>query len=375
MTPATFQRAGEKVMYDDLATTGDSSMTSIYRRGGVWWCSFTGHDGKRRRESCHTRDRRAAMQTATRREHLHWLVAEGIMPVEQLRARDRGRKALSDLAPVEKDGNASAFIDYARLSIALEFGADQLVADLERWLREQREVGLAIETVNKKLWSVQRFGDWLWRNGYIPANASLRVKPVAKRGEVRKMPHRALTPAEAEGLFAGDFGLYYRFRCFTGLRGSEAALIERRDLDLGDYPTLTVRAEVAKNGHACTMPLARSLAERLPKMAIGPIFPDVPRDRAKRTRMLRPHLDSAGLDREVNGRSLRMAFVTWLEAAGVELGVRMKLRRDRGGDSVRLTNVTYSDPKQVGAILRAGLSRMEDWYASQLTGAGRAVSC
>lgn len=297
------------------------------------------------------------------------------MPEATLRAAERGRKPLADLSPVEKDNNATAFIDFSRLTIASDFGSDAMVADLERWLREQREAGLAIETVNKKLWSIQRFGAWLWRGRYIADNAAMRVKPVAKRGEQRKMPHDALTPEQAERLFAGDFGLYYRFRCWTGLRGSEAAMIERRDLDLGEAPTLTIRPEIAKNGYGCTVPLARSLAERLNGLSVGRLFPDVPSDRAKRTRLLRQHLDAAGLGREINGRSLRMTFVTWLEAAGVELGVRMKLRRDRGGDSVRLTNVTYSDPKQVAAILRAGLTQMEDWHSAALTNAGRLQQC
>lgn len=368
----------ETPWYDLPATTEDQTMSSVYLRGRVFWCSYTGHDGKRRRETCGTRDRRAAQQTAARREHLHWLVREGLMPIEQLRARDRGREPLDSIKlTAGRDNNVAAFLAACSLSTASDFGSDGVVAALERWLREQRDLGLVADTVNRKLWSVQRFGDWLWRNGYIATDATKRVRPIVVRGEARKIPHDALTPVQAEALFKGDFGLFYRFRCWTGLRGSEAAKIERRDLNLGDSPTLTVRPEVAKNGYGCTVPIARPLAASIAAvgMTTGRIFAEVPADRAKRTRLMREHIEAAGFGKEINGRSLRMAFVTWLEAAGVELGIRMKLRRDRGGESVRLTNITYSDPKQVMAILRDGIATLENWYARQLTAKAEAVPC
>lgn len=366
---------GLDARYSTFATSEDSNMPRLFLRGGMYWGDYTDSNGKRARHSLRTHDKKAAKIILNHLENQHALAAFGVVEEDDLRRGEKKRTPLDSPLIGGKDSNVSAFIKAARLTTCGEFGKDRVVADLACWIQEQRDLGLVADTVNRKLWSVQRFGDWLWRNGYIATNAALRVKPIKATGEKRKIVHRAFTPQEAEVLCAGKFGLYYRFRLMTGLRGTEAIQVQRGDLDLGDSPTLHVRDEISKNNHDCTVPLARSLAERLNGLAVGRLFPDVPRDRAKRNRLLREHLDSLGFDASLNGRSFRMSFVTWLEAAGVELGVRMKLRRDKGSESVKLTNVTYSDPKQIMAILRGGVDSLEVWYAKQLTSGKRAVPC
>lgn len=341
-------------------------MPRLYRRGGVYWADYTTVERKRVRHSLRTHDRTVAKIILNHLENQHALAAFGVVDEDDLQRVQKRRTPLDSGNLGGKDSAVEAFIKSAGLKTCGEFGRDTIAATLKCWLMEQRE-SLALETVNKKLWSVQRFGEWLKDNNYIGANATMKVSPLKGRPEPRRKPHRAFTPAEADSLCAGPMGLFYRFRLWTGLRGSEAAQIERGDLDLGDSPTLHVRDAVAKNGHECTIPLARGLAEALRPLAFttGRIFPDVKLDRAKRNRVTIEHVKAVGAG--LNGRSFRMSFVTWLEAAGVELGVRMKLRRDRGSESVKLTNVTYSDPRQVMAILRGGLDSLEKWYAGRLT--------
>lgn len=352
-------------------------MASIYLRGRIWWCSYRDCDGHRRRESTGTRNRQWALQTVTRREQLHWMVAEGFLDREQLRIHGRGKTELTDKTIKDRTGPfVQKFIDAAKLRTANDFSSGGVVRQLEKWMRQQHEVdGLAARTVNRKLWQVQAFGDWLVRDEYISVNATKRVQPLRESGEDRKMPHRAFTPQEAERLIAGAparYRLFYRFQLWTGLRSSEARLIERRDLDLGDKPAVTVRAAVAKNGHECTIPLAKNLAEALAPLAMkqGQVFSHLHESDNARYKELRRHLTALGFPAEVNGRSFRMSFVTWLLAAGVELGVAMRLRRDLGKGSERLTSHTYNDPRQTAHLLRDGMAQFEAWYVSQIR-AGR----
>lgn len=362
--------------------TEASDMSSVYLRGRVWWCKYRDYNGHQRQESTGTRDKKSALWTANRREHMHWLVREGFISEDQLRTRERGKTLLTDKAIKPRIVPfVQHFIDDAKLRTANDFGSAVVVSRLEKWMREQAE-SRAARTVNRKLWQVQAFGDWLVREEYVSTNATRRAEILKESGEDRRMKHRAFTPHEAERFLDGvpeRYRLFYRLRFWTGLRGSEARLIERRDLDLGDKPTLTVRAAVAKNGAEFTIPLAQGLAAALAPCAMraptAQIFDGLPESDNRRDKHLRKHLKALGFPAEVNGRSFRMSFVSWLLAAGVELGVAMRLRRDLGRGSERLTNHTYNDRRQTAHILRAGIDRLEEWHALALTNGGRMQQC
>lgn len=367
--------------------TEETEMPEIYRRkdSRKWWATYTDYRGHRRRESLGTEDKELARMALARRVHLHYMTREGFISPEQLRTHDRGRTLLECID--NQPPHVRTFIAFARFKIASDFATDTTVAKLCEWLATMDD--LQPRTRNRKLWDVQAFGDRLWREGFISTNAAIRVKAAKETGE-RVKPHRAFTPAEAERLIDGcpeRYRLFYRLRFWTGLRGSEARLVERRDFDLGDRPTLTVRAEVAKNGLSGTLPLPDVLTTELaPLSMLAPttcIFRDLPRSDNRRDKLLRRHLDSLGFDSELNGRSFRMTFNTWLKAAGVELGVIMSLRRDKGAPelpkraqaSAKLAGHVYHDRTQTSHLLFEAMAKLEAWHSAALTNAGRLQQC
>lgn len=379
------QPAKLETIYDAGANLEAPIMASVYRRKETpfWWAQFVGYDGKRKLRSTRMRQKKMALRVAGHWETQHALVRAGIIAPEDIDFAERGREAPLDLLDQYLRGLPSAkaaddhrsiitsFCESRRVAIAREFGTAVIVTKIEAYLADVYGRGVQHRRVRDYLRAIRRFANFLWRKGYITSDWTLRADYVGG-DDPQKIHHRALMPTEFARLINGDHGLYYFYRVWTGIRGEEVARQARGDLQLDDKPTIHVRREVAKNKLECVMPLAPMLAERLRcsigmKHAGAVLFEDVPVRRESRDDMLQEDLVAAGIDSEgVNHRSFRKTFVTWLEAAGVEIGVRMKLRRDIGRGSERLTNWTYSDQEQVLPLLRDALMRTEKWYRRQL---------
>jgi len=368
----------------------DKGMPSVYQRAGspYWWGKYKGFDGRWWQESTGIRvaadnSKYIARALVLEKEMDHALIARGKIDPQEYFARQKGRAVatsvvdefLETVAEGQARNNHASivrdFLESSRVLTCSEFGGPGIVGKVSLYIELSRRAGNSIGTTNKKLWAIQRFGNWLADHGYIRANETLKLHPM-KGHEPRKVLHRAFTPEEAERLVGGDCGLFYGFRLWTGLRGSEAVQIERRDLDLSDKPTLTVRPEITKNGYGCVVPLAHGLAEKLAEACsmLAPnaeVFAEIPKRRDTRRKWFSKHVDAAQLPAELlNARSFRMTHTTWLKLAGLDSETIGTLRRDRGQGSKLLQRWNYSDYDQLMPYLREQLARVEHWYAGEL---------
>ncbi len=359
-------------------------MASLYLRGRVWWCTFRGHDGRRRQRSTGCRDKRNANRIAMHLETQHALVAAGLIPAEDLVLAEKGQirvevvraeflKSIHSTATRKNfERTLKQFDTHSGITLISVWGTSEVVAKAYAFLVNVQDRGVQSRTRNEHLRALRKFGRYAVKCGYARSSKLDLVERLSEDADQAVVPHAAFTPAEFKRLTAGDNGLYYAFRVWTGIRGSESGRIVRGDLDFDTRATIHVRKEVAKNGLECTLPLAPGLAKRLfaelgMRHARALLFPEIPVRRETRRAWLRRDLAAAKLDPDrFNHRSFRMTFVTWLEAAGVDLGTRQKLRRDRGKGSEKLTVWTYSDASQVVRPLIDGLAATERWYEQKL---------
>jgi len=171
-----------------------------------------------------------------------------------------------------------------------------------------------------------------------------------ERADIRKV-RRSLTVDEAYRLLnvAGPRRLFYAVQLWTGLRVGEAAALEWRDLDLdGDRPAIRLRAATTKAKRADVLPVHADLVELL--RAAKPTFAQ-PTDRVfsstptlgtlrgkwfgkgEERRHVRGDLDRAGIpfaddqSRTIDRHALRMSFISWLGASGVDPRAQIALAR------------------------------------------------
>ena len=142
--------------------------------------------------------------------------------------------------------------------------------------------------------------------------------------------------------------LIYLTAVLTGLRRGELEQLTWRDLSLdGPKAWLTVRAAVAKNGEAATLPIHSDLAVELGTWRVEqgePLDGDrvfrVPKELVK---ALRRDLRAAGIDTTgVDVHALRHTTATRLARAGIAPRTAQELMRH---SDIRLTFGTYTDPR------------------------------
>ena len=161
------------------------------------------------------------------------------------------------------------------------------------------------------------------------------------------------------GLAAGGRALWYELALFTGLRVSEIAALEWRDvLADGARPAIRLRAATTKAGRSDEIPLRRDLAERLLATKPANAAPTARVFRSTPTlKTFHRDCDRAGIawrpdehGRMVDRRSLRTSFITWLPKSGVTPQVAKELARHT---DIHLTMNHYTDPRaldQHGAV-------------------------
>lgn len=360
-------------------------MPSTYRREGspFWWCSYRDWQGKRVQRSTGLRKESDARAAALMLEQRHAWARLGLISPADIVIAERSNSPIQAVLDLfldevksiaqrnEKRGAVTRFIDDAQIITAADFGAPGLPQKLRDWVDGFADKGDTIDWCNKRLWHVQDFGKWLYEQNYTRSNEAGKVRTVKGTSD-RRIRHRAFSPAELGNIAGGcPLGIYYLFRCWTGVRGSEAVRMARSDFTLTDKPTFTIRKEVAKNGLQATLPLPAILAARL-SSEIGMAHPttlafaDVPQDRNDRRKLMAEHVKAAGLNpKELNGRSFRMTHTTWLRAAGLDSDTIGTLRRDRGKGSALLQRWKYSDYEQLMPYLRGELAKVERWVEAQ----------
>jgi integrase len=108
---------------------------------------------------------------------------------------------------------------------------------------------LSPKTLNEYLGSMSSLLNWMEKHERVARNPLVHVQKVQANGrQVR--PGRAFTDDEMQRLLAiaGPRKVVYLTAVYTGLRRSELAALERRDLHLeGEKPFINVRASTTKN--------------------------------------------------------------------------------------------------------------------------------
>ena len=149
---------------------------------------------------------------------------------------------------------------------------------------------------------------------------------------------------------------------YTGLRVSETAALEWRDLILDATPAIRLRAGTTKSKRADEIELrpelAAELKEEQPPFALPTdrVFRSTPTLKTFKADLARagiPLKDATG--RTIDRHALRTTFVSWLGAAGVDIRVAQRLARHT---SVNLTAGVYQDTRlldtrgAIGRLLR-----------------------
>jgi len=229
--------------------------------------------------------------------------------------------------------------------------ADFNETNLEKALCKLADSGRSPRTVNVYRRCAHSLAEWCMKIARMIDRNPVAV--VTRRNEstdVRKV-RRALSVDEAYKLLAvaGPRRTFYAVQLWTGLRVSEVAALEWRDIDLdGGRPCIRLRAATTKAKRADEVPLHPDLAELLRS-----IKPDsaAPTDRiASRVPGLRTlcggwmrrggervrtigDIDRAGIPladdrgRTIDRHALRTTFISWLGLYGVDPRAQIALAR------------------------------------------------
>jgi len=343
--------------------------TSEKKKQRVWWVRFT-VKGVRRDKSTRQRNRQAAHRAASDIVKDAELASAGIQTfgdsarLEVYQLIDEHRREL------ERRGRSPKHIAQTGRTLERLFTAmsarglgDVTAPRIEAALADYG-AGASARTQNYARGALSGFFAWLEKTGRWGDNP---VKRVARVREVEKAKRRrALYPAElarlliatrerpvaderrarerkgwradvpddqAERLRArgAERALVYLTAATTGLRRGELGGLAPGDVDL-DAATVTVRAELAKNGREATLPLpAGTVAVWRAWLADHPenerALPAVPNVRTLYADLKAAGIESETADGEVDFHALRATYITSLARAGVSLAQAQKLAR------------------------------------------------
>ncbi len=255
---------------------------------------------------------------------------------------------------------------------------------LERHLSERRTLGTSTKTSNDILASAKQFTKWAVEHGLTTSDPLAILHPVrnhAKRerraltwsDELPRLIRAAASGPEHRGMSGSLRALVYRLAAETGLRVAEIQSLRTGDFDTDkSHPTLTVRAEVAKNRRIAVVPLRAGIALELApylrsKHPASLALPLPVSFKDKATRWLKFDLEAAEIPyKDESGRfadfhALRVTFISALIAQqthpkavqalarhaspDMTLGVYTKIGRDDEAEAIsRLTELPSCQP-------------------------------
>lgn len=333
----------------------------IYKRGKVWWLQAH-RDGGRIRISTGCLEESNAEIWAANWHRDQERLRVGLPALSQP-SRTIAEDIEAMCATLTTKGRDAAYVEKARTDLhaaakLMHWGTLSAIttAGIEFYQAERKAAGDGAKTINNRVGYITTLLKWAHSRGQIPTNPGADISPIKM---LRRQVRRALSPDEWRRLLtmANPYNQHvYRFLLCTGLRRTEAALMEWSWLDFGENPTVLVPSEVDKGGIERMIPLPPAVARDLEKLrasmfsAEGAVF-IIPRpiqfDR---------DLAKAGIPkRDAQGRvavlhSLRHTFVTMLAAAGVDSATQRKLSRHASEKMLAV----YQDAAQLP--LRAALA-------------------
>lgn len=302
----------------------------IYRRGKVWWFSFS-IKGKPYRGSCKTVDETAAQQYHDKLKHEAW--SERVLKEKQRRTwEEASKKWLAEHQHKRSKKDDERYADFW-LAQFNEIGVkylDEVTPDVVADIRDE-EVGRPKQrgddvvkpaTVNRYLSYLRAVmlaaaREWLW----IPQSPKFAL---LDEGDWRM---RFLTPPEFERLanaLPEPYRACARFAVTTGLRRSNVFGLRWDMLSMqGGLTVATFPQQVMKNGLPFSIPLSPT-AQAVVRGQMGKhetlVFPrsdgqqlqDIP------AKMWKAVLAEAKLE-DVRWHDLRHTWASWLRQAGVSI--------------------------------------------------------
>jgi integrase len=309
---------------------------------GKWTMRFMGADGRERKRSTGTTDRRdaeAILAQALQREARvrQGLEAPGAQRMADQLARPLREHLAEYLEAFERQEARTAGTMRVRRSILGTFirlsrailRRDPTLRDLdseliERVMHRRIEEGRSARTANTQRQYILAFAAWATDDGRGDFSRLGRMAKRRKEDLDRRRARRALTEAEEEALLgaAGPRRLIYRLALETGLRKGEIRSLAWTDLDLERGIGTVRNTKAGKSDEFNILPdLAEELRAARPMLvgvAARRVFDQVPTHRT-----FRRDLERAGVaERDARGRvidfhALRGTLGTRLAAAGV----------------------------------------------------------
>jgi integrase/recombinase XerD len=244
---------------------------------------------------------------------------------------------------------------------------DVTSADLRAYLFRLKDLGLAPASISRNLSAVRTYFRFLLAENLVMADPSERIQP--PKGW-RTLP-QVLTVAEIEALLAApDLAepLAWRDRALlefayaSGVRVSELTALETRHLLLDDGMAL-VHGKGGKErwvpvGRRAVGALALYLRETRPRLekgrGAGRVFLNArgtPLSRMGVWKILRRHVESAGIEKPVSPHTLRHSFATHLLEGGADLAAVQEML---GHADIATTQIyTHVDRRYLAEVHRS----------------------
>ena len=232
------------------------------------------------------------------------------------------------------------------------------LAEIAQWHAQfTRPKTIGSTTNDHYITALKRFGNWMKdKADLVKSNPFNKLDKMNDQSEVRKV-RRILEPEQFasliiaasqspnafRGLDGSDRAMIYLLASYTGLRASEIGSLATNSFDLGDRPSVTVKAAYTKNGKTARIELKADLALRLKTYLdqhsldvlsiegnASVVWPGTWTEKA--ADMLRGDLAAAGIeytvdDEDYDFHAFRHQFITNLFRAGVPLKVAQELAR------------------------------------------------
>jgi integrase len=322
--------------------------------GGKWVARWIAADGRERKRSTGTSDRRDAEAILA-----GWLQREARVRAG-LEAPDAERKAKELARPLREHladyleaferqesrtagtmrvrrSNLGTFIRLSRAILRREPALRDLTADLiERVMHRRLEEGKAPRTANAQRQYILAFAAWATKDGR--AELGHLGQGVGRRNEERdrRRVRRALSISEESALLeiAGARRLVYRTALATGLRRSELASLTWPDLDLDRGVGRVWNSKVGRFDEFNLLPdLAGELRDARPMFVPGAsprVFASVPTAKTVRRDLERAGIARIDLDgRVIDFHALRGTLGTRLAKAGIAPQVAKEVMRHK----------------------------------------------
>jgi len=305
----------------------------------------------------HTPDKRVAQQRLEQTVREKQMEQSGILAPSAVRKAAKSSleehlaNYVADLTALQRDDQYIYELKNRVRRLIKECGWKQLkdvTADsYQAWRAKQT---LSPKTLNEYLGSMSSLLNWMEKHERVARNPLVHVQKVQANGrQVR--PRRAFTDDEMQRLLAiaGPRKVIYLTAVYTGLRRSELAALERRDLHLeGEKPFVNVRASTTKNHQQAVIALhpelvdaLRSHVAKLPAAAsilFSGMMPTMKRFKADLKEANIAFMTVTG--HRADFHSLRHTLATNLARAGTAPRVAMEIMRH---SDMRLTAKTYTD--------------------------------